>query len=167
MGIVIGDLMDGVSYLESRDETATNQVGVVGFSSGGKTAIYLAALDERVDVVVASGCVTGHAHNFLHSRHDAYEAIPQLGQWLSFSDCMGLIAPRAMLVHWGRLDTDVVHHTAAFNDGSMPTYEDAKHIYEVAGAESSLKHHITETMGHEFDNASAIDFLKQMLPIKP
>ncbi len=167
MGGVVGDLMNGVSYLESRDEVAADQVGVVGFSSGGKTAIYLAALDDRVDVVVASGCVTDYAHNFLHSRHDAYEAIPQLGQWLSFSDCMGLIAPRGMLVQWGRLDTDVVQHSAAFNDGSMPTYEAVKKIYDVAGSAGALKYYITESMGHEFDNAPAITFLKKMLPIKP
>ncbi len=166
MGIVIGDLMDGISYLVSRDEVDEQQIGAVGFSSGGKTVIYLAALDERVDVVVASGCVTDHEHNFLHSRHDAYEAIPQLGRWLSFSDCMGLIASRPMLVQWGRLDTNVVLRNAAFNAGAMPTYEAVSHIYDTAGATGALKYYISESLGHEYDNAPAITFLKKMLPLK-
>ncbi len=164
LGMTIGDVQAGINYLQSRKEVDSDRLAVVGFSSGGKAAIYLAAIDERIKAVVASGCVSSHASNFLFSRHDSYEAVPGIAAWLEMSDCLGLIAPRPMLVHWGALDNDHVKRCAAFNETSLDMFEGAMSIYQSLGKEDALSKAITPGMGHEFDNGPAIEFLTKKLP---
>ena len=164
IGITVDDARSGLSYLESRSDVDPARLGVVGFSSGGKAAIYLAAIDDRVRAAVVSGCVSGHAANFRYSKHDSYEAVPGLASFLALSDCIGLFAPRPMLVHWGERDTDTQARCAAFNASSLPEFEAAQRIYDVAGAAQSLEKHITPDLGHEFDKAAAIAFLTRHLP---
>lgn len=158
-GVTARDGSACVSYLLERDDLDVGRVGVVGFSSGGKAAIYLAALDSRVATTVASGCVGSFEHNFRVSRHGANEAIPGLGHWLEMSDVLGLIAPRPLLVHWGANDTDRAMFAAAYNDSSMPTVDAARRIYAAAGAEGQLQTSVTPNMGHEFDVEAARRFL--------
>ncbi len=64
MGRLVADAAGGLSYLQRRAEVAADQLGLVGFSLGGKAAIYLAALDERVGVVVTSGSLCPTARPF-------------------------------------------------------------------------------------------------------
>lgn len=71
LGRTISDAVQAISYLEGRAEVEAGRIGVAGFSSGGKAAVYLSGLDPRVRAVVASGCVTSHESAFRISRHDA------------------------------------------------------------------------------------------------
>lgn len=164
LGLVVADADAALHYLQSRTEIIPDRIGVVGFSSGGKAAIYLAALHERIRAVVASGCVSSHAANFLYSRHDSYEAVPRIAEWLALSDCLGLIAPRPVLVHWGANDTNVHERCAAFNESSLPEFYAAQRIYAALGMGDLIEKFITPNLRHEFDNAAAIEFLKRRLP---
>ena len=165
IGLTVRDASAGLSYLSTRSEVNPDQLGVVGFSSGGKAAIYLAALDERVKTTVASGCVTSHDANFRYCQHDPYEAVPGIARWLEMSDCLGLVAPRAMLVHWGENDNVRKSRSAAFNHDSLPTYEAAKRIYKAADNEAAIEKFVTPGIGHEFDVEAAKAFLTRALPI--
>ncbi len=51
------DLMRAIDYAESRPEADAERLGMLGLSMGGVEALWLAAIDERVDVVVS---VAGH-----------------------------------------------------------------------------------------------------------
>lgn len=51
------DLIRAIDYAESRSEADADRLGMLGLSMGGIEALWLAALDERVDVVVS---VAGH-----------------------------------------------------------------------------------------------------------
>ena len=51
------DLMVSLDYVEGRIEADGNRIGMLGLSMGGMEALWLAALDERIDVVVS---VAGH-----------------------------------------------------------------------------------------------------------
>lgn len=164
LGLVVADADAALHYLQSRPEVLPERIGVVGFSSGGKAAIYLAALHERIRAVVVSGCVSSHAANFLYSRHDSYEAVPGIAEWLALSDCLGLIAPRPVLVHWGANDTNVHERCAAFNESSLPEFHAAQRIYAATGHADHIEKFITPGLRHEFDNTAAIEFLKRRLP---
>lgn len=161
LGRTVADAASGVGYLAEHPHVRNAEVAVVGFSSGGKAAIYLATLDDRVRAVVASGCVSSHESNFRYSRHDAYEAVPGIGRWLEMSDVLGLLAPRPLLVHWGALDRDPESRCAAFNDSSLAVFAAAQRIYAAAGAATAIERHITPDLRHEFDNAAAIEFLRR------
>ncbi len=63
------DLMVSLDYVNSRRETDGDRIGVLGLSMGGMEALWLAALDERVDVVVS---VAGHL---------AWDQVFESGAW--------------------------------------------------------------------------------------
>src|SRR5207249_8793368 len=140
------------NYGVTRSDDDANRMSVFGFSSGGNAAILLAALDERVTAAVASGCVGSNEFNFRYSLHDSYEALPGLAKWLGMSDCLGLIAPRPMLVHWGERDTRREDRCAGLNPSSLAEFDTAQEIYRAAGQAEMIEKTVTEGMGHEFDN---------------
>lgn len=159
LGRTVADAASGVDYLAGHPHVSEAGVAVVGFSSGGKAAIYLSALYNRVQAVVASGCVSSHEATFRYSRHDPYEAVPGIGRWLEMSDVLGLLAPRPLLVHWGALDRDPESRFAAFNESSPLMFAAARRIYAAAGRPAAIEQRVTPNLWHEFDNAAAIDFL--------
>ena len=165
LGVTIRDAMMGLSYLEAHPEVMPQRLGVVGFSSGCDASIYIGALDERVDAVVASGCVGSHESNFRLSRNDSYEAVPGLARWLEMSDCLGLLSPRPVLVHWGEKDNDPRTRSAAFNPTSLHIFEAARRIYALEDKGDRLEQHITPGLEHAFDVDAAIAFVHQRLPL--
>lgn len=56
-GESVYDLMRTIDYVETRKEANVDRLGMLGLSMGGIEALWLAALDPRVDVVVS---VAGH-----------------------------------------------------------------------------------------------------------
>lgn len=164
IGMTMNDIAGGFNYLATLPNVDARRFGLVGFSSGGRAAIYHAALDDRVRAVVASGCVMSNDTTFRYSGHGPFEAVPAKSLWLEMSDCLGLIAPRPLLVHWGEKDNDVKARCAAFNESSLPEFAAAQRIYRAAAAEKNIEKFITPGLAHDFDNAAAIDFLKRHLP---
>jgi len=165
LGTTITDAAAGLNYLQTRSEVDPEQLGVVGFSSGGKAAIYLGALDTRVKAMIASGCVSSIEANFRFSLHGPYDGVPGLGLWLDISDCLGLMAPRPVLVHWGQNDHNRKSRTAAYNYSSLPTFEAARAIFTIGGHEDQLQKWVSPQLGHEFDVEAALDFLNRHLPL--
>ena len=164
LGVTIQDQTAGLRYLAGRPDVLSDRLGLVGFSSGCDTAIYLGALDSRPSVMVLSGCVSSQESKFSYSRRDTYSAVPGLARWLGADDCLGLLAPRPVLVHWGELDNDPSSHSAAFNPTALATFDGALRIYRAQGAEESLEKHVSPGIGHQFDVGAAIDFLRRRLP---
>lgn len=164
-GLTVSDLARGFRYLQSRPEVDEQRIGVVGFSSGGRAAILYAALEPRVAAIVASGCVTSIDSAVLYSRHGIGCAVPGLLDWFRMQELLGMLAPRPVLVHWGALDHKRAQRTAAFNPWALPTFREAKHIYEAAGHRSRLERSISREAGHEFSNEATVDFLRRYLPI--
>lgn len=164
-GATVDDLVEGLNYLETRREVDPQRLGAVGFSFGGKAAIYLAALDERIKAVMTSGSVTSFVANFHFSQHGSEDSIPGLGRWLEMSDCVGLVAPRPMLVHWGALDNDRRFRSAAFNPDSAAVVKVAHRAYAAAGASSALSATISPDLMHEFDVGVALSWLRGTLPV--
>ena len=164
LGLAVEDGVQGLNYLATRSDLAAGALGVVGFSSGGRTAILLAALEPRVRAVIASGCVSSHEMSYRYSRHDAYEAVPGVAAWLSMSDWLGLLAPTPLLVHWGELDNHPPSRSAAFNTSSLAVFEAARRIYAVGGDGARIERVVSPGLGHEFDNDAAREFLGRVLP---
>jgi dienelactone hydrolase len=165
LGMTVSDSVAGLNYLRKRPDVVPDRIGVVGFSSGCDAAIYLGALETRVNTIVADSCVCSHESNFRFSRNDPYEAVPDLAKWLEMSDCLGLLSPRPVLVHWGQTDNDPATRSAAFNPTSLPIFKAAKRIYAAEGQSDQLEMAISPEAGHEFDVDAAIDFLRRRLPI--
>jgi dienelactone hydrolase len=164
LGVTIQDQTAGLIYLASRSDVRRDQLGLVGFSSGCDTSVYLGALDPRVQILVLSGCISSHESKFRYSQNDPYQAVPGLALWLEMDDCLGLLSPRPALVQWGELDDDPVSRHAAFNPTALSTFDRARRIYAGQNAAESLEKRISPAMHHEFDIVAAIEFLRRRMP---
>lgn len=161
----VADAAAGLSYVLSRKEVDPNHAGVLGFSSGGFPAVFLAALDDRINAVVASGCITSFDSLFQYSSRSSVEAVPGLVEWLEAGDCLCLLAPRHILVQWGQLDTDPNTRCASLTPASGPTVEVARRAYAVLGSRNRLEVLVSPNLGHEVDVPAAVDFFHRAMPI--
>ncbi len=66
MAKVLHDVMAGIDYLESRTEVDRNEIGFIGHSYGGRMALWVPAVDNRVRAAVSNcGCVD-YRHSLTH-----------------------------------------------------------------------------------------------------
>lgn len=123
-----------IDYLQSRPEVDPDRIGMTGRSGGGVGTWWTAALDERVKVAVpvagitdlrdqvVDGCVRGHCDcMFMVNTY----------RW-DYPAIAALIAPRPLLV--GNTDADWIFPL----DGVVRTFEQARRIYALHGAEQKI-----------------------------
>lgn len=92
MGERLWDLIRCVDYLESLKMVNKNRIGCAGLSLGGEMAMWLGAMDTRVQVTVSSGFLTTMdqmEHN--HCMCWKFDGLRDLVDW---ADIYSLIAPR-------------------------------------------------------------------------
>jgi dienelactone hydrolase len=102
------DDMRALDVLASVPEVDPARLGCGGLSEGGKRALFLGALDERVQVTVVSGYFTSIATEIRDwsrlSNWDICNALPGLLRWGDLPDVAALIAPRHLVIENGRDD---------------------------------------------------------------
>jgi cephalosporin-C deacetylase-like acetyl esterase len=127
------DGMRAVDYLIQRKDVDPNRIGAFGCSGGGTATSYLAAMDPRISVAVASSYITSFKELLPgNGPQDAEQTIPGfLAAGLDFGDWVELVAPRPFAI-------------VAFEDDFFPiagakwTNEEARRIYSLYGAEDKL-----------------------------
>ncbi|HWB84960.1 MAG TPA: acetylxylan esterase [Bryobacteraceae bacterium] len=138
----INDGMRGVDYLTQRKDVDSARIGAFGCSGGGTITAYLGALDPRIGVT-ATACYITSLKELLPSTgaQDAEQTIPGfLEQGLDLADWVELTAPRPYAI----ISTTSDMFPFA---GARQTYEEAKRIYALYGAEDRLQW-ITGPGGH-------------------
>jgi cephalosporin-C deacetylase-like acetyl esterase len=139
----VHDAMRGVDYLSARKDVDAARIGAFGCSGGGTATAYFAALDDRVKVAM-SACYITSFQELLASPtgvQDAEQTIPHfIEQGMDFGDWVELFAPKPYAI------------ISTTNDmfpfaGAKQTYEEAKRIYGLYGAEDKLQW-ITGPGGH-------------------
>ncbi len=101
MAKMLYDAMRTVDVLESLPEVDRNRIGAVGHSLGTKETLYLAALDERVKVAVASEGGIGFRSTNWDAPWYLGEAIRDEQFPLNHHQLLALIAPRPILILGG------------------------------------------------------------------
>ena len=140
---MVNDSMRAVDYLISRKDIDSARIGAFGCSGGGTATAYFAALDPRVRAA-ATACYITSFEELLGSPtgvQDAEQTIPHfVEQGLNFGDWVELAAPRPYAI---------VSTTADMFpfEGARQTYEEARRIYAIFGAEDRLQW-ITGPGGH-------------------
>ena len=117
---------------------------VLGHSSGGSAALLAAALDPRLNGIVASGCV-GYWRDTIMRRADGsgQNIIPGILHWLEMDDVVGLCAPRPTLLISGTND----HIWPA--SGMVAVADSTTDIFAAAGAKDRIRA-ISVDGGHRF-----------------
>jgi hypothetical protein len=161
----VSDASAGLNYVLTRNETDPHSIGVCGFCNGGFPAIFLAALDERIDAVVASGCITSFDSLVLHSLKGSAVVVPGLSEWLEASDCLSMLAPRPFLAQWGQFDTWPQARFGAMTPHSQPTIDAAGQAYSILDSAGKIETIVSPGLDHEVDAPAVVDFFLRVLPI--
>lgn len=140
----IHDSMQVVDYLLTRGDIDPVRIGCAGASGGGNTAIFHAALDERV-ACVASVCTISSFVDLIDLQYSGcpeYYPVGLLQRGVDIQDIAALIAPRPHILIGGAKDElnlmpsllDTVHHI--------------QHIYQLYGKEAHLAYFIDPNGEH-------------------
>ena len=131
---VLGDVACGLSTLIADERAESSRVGVLGHSYGGNVSIMLAALDERVRFVCASGSACSYRQRMLDRTGIEFaHVIPGIVELTDIEGLVELIAPRPLLLLSATedrysADTPQIVHAAA-------------RAYQEAGAPEALEHY--------------------------
>jgi dienelactone hydrolase len=156
VGWRVWDAMRAIDYLATRPEVDARRVATLGASGGGTTALFTAALDERVRAAVVSAYFNTFRDSIVQISHCPDNYVPGLLQDMELYDVAGLVAPRALFVESGR--NDRIFPIA----GSERASAKARHIYETFGAPARFGY-AQHDGGHEFNGVAAFEFLARTL----
>jgi len=108
-------------------------VSIMGQSSGGSTAMFSGALDTRLRLIMATGCV-GYIRDSIAARNDAsgQNVIPGILNWMEMDDIVALCAPRPFLTVSGTHD-----HIWPISGGEA-VVESARRVYREHDAEDNI-----------------------------
>jgi dienelactone hydrolase len=155
-GMQLRDEQIALDYLMSRPEIDTERIGVEGMSMGSTRAWWLAALDERVKVVVGIACFTRYKELIEQRQlraHGIYYFVPGMLNHFDTEALMGLIAPRPFLVLTG--DSDLGSPLS----GIRVLEDKLDFIYNLYNEGSKFKSIVYEDTGHVFTDEMKIEML--------
>lgn len=158
VGMNTWDMMRLLDYIEERNEWGNKLVGCLGFSGGGMLTLWLAALDERINLAVISGYMYGYKESLLDLNGNcSCNYVPHLWEHVDMGDIGALLAPRPVMIQSCRED----HLNGVRGlDNVYEQVEIMKKAYQVFEAESNLYHDICEG-GHYWHENSLSEFLNR------
>ncbi|MBI1786441.1 MAG: acetylxylan esterase [Acidobacteria bacterium] len=140
----VWDGIRALDYLLGRPEADATRVAVTGNSGGGTHSAYLAALDDRIQVVVPSCYLTTWRHLLeTIGPQDAEQCMPPfLADGLDHGDFVLAAAPKPYLILSAIRDFFAI-------GGARQTYREAQGIYRLFDAESKV-HMVEADDGHGY-----------------
>jgi dienelactone hydrolase len=143
MAAVLADAAIGHAVLAARPEVDPGRIGDLGHSMGGTTALFHAALDERVAFAASSCAACSYRQRMADGTGiEAASVIPGILALADLGEITGLIAPRPLLL---------VSATDDPYSRDAPAVEaTARAAYEALGAGDALGH-------RRFTGAHALD----------
>ncbi|MBI4581589.1 MAG: acetylxylan esterase [Planctomycetes bacterium] len=160
MGERLWDLMRCVELLEILPEVDRQRIGCAGLSLGGEMAMWLGAMDTRINGTVSSGFLT--RMDQMEHNHCMCWKLDGLRELVDFADIYSLIAPRPLQCQNG-----LAEPTTQFRvDLAREAMDDIKLIYTDLGVpgHAGLAIH---PGGHEIDLDALRAFFKAHLTDRP
>ena len=154
----IWDVMRLADFSVQREEIDGKRIGCMGFSGGGQYAMWLAAMDDRMQAAVVSGYVHGYYDSILDVHLCPCNYAPRLWRLGDISDICSLIAPRPLFVENG-LDDPLNGYRGIAGPGEQ--VDRIREAYRLYGQEERLAH-VTPEGGHQW-YGECYDFLDEML----
>lgn len=148
------DLQAALDVLQELDCLDPTRLACAGLSLGGRMAMFLAALDERVQFTIASGCLNLFQERFQALRACGAQLVPGLLRYGDTPEVFSLIAPRPLVIEWGLKDPLIPHEWAGRGLVRI------RRAYEAAGKTENLTVHRFEN-GHVFDGTTSRELAQQ------
>lgn len=121
------DISVGLDYLENKQEVATEKIGFIGHSYGGRMAIWAPAFDKRIKTSVSNcGCVN-YKNSLSHEAGIQMEfCVPGIMQAGDVEDVVKMIEPASLLISatdddkWSRGAQEIYDYaTPSFTTGKL------------------------------------------------
>lgn len=140
MALEVWDLSVLLNYICTRKDILQTdgklKIGCCGFSGGGQYTMWLAALDERIQLSVISGYVHGYYDCMMESHMCPCNYVPGMWQLGDIGDICSLIAPRPIYIENGIQD---VENGPDGEKGPGRQVEKIKNTYRICGYEKNVK----------------------------
>jgi dienelactone hydrolase len=152
-------IQDGTAALDAlaaRPDVDADRLAVIGNSYGGRTAMWLAAFDDRVKACVAAGAMNTFRERSLKLSSCGIQCLPGLLQYGDVPEIFSLAAPRALQLQAGEGDSLI---TPADRDTMVETVSAA---YKSLGAEDRFEG-VLHPHGHTLSWEHAAVFLERQL----
>ena len=130
------------------------KIGIAGLSLGGTTAIFTAALDERISMVLAAGGLRTFKGSLLDYNLCSCDFFPRMGLFAEMWDIGALLAPRPVCFING------LHDTAYAIQPARRAFEQIQKVYALYGAENECIMDECD-QGHEWNGTVAYPFMQQ------
>ena len=153
LGSYLFDLHKILAYVEKREEVDLNKMGVAGTSMGADVAIWFAALEERIRVVVACHpeiLSYPYEPGDYGSFHACIHTLPRFRRFFYLKEIPFLICPRPLLIHLNK------HKQASVNQNNI------EGLYKEAGYPKNIFIEL-KNGGDVFYLSKAIDWFKKWL----
>lgn len=145
-GMIVRDDLLALNYLAGRPEVDPSRIAAIGMSMGSTRSWWLAAMDERVKVVISVACLTRYQNIIANggiNAHGIYYFVPDmLKEKIDSESVVGLIAPRPHLTLTGDKDE------TSPADGIQIINDFQRHLYRLYGKEENYRGVIYPRVGH-------------------
>jgi hypothetical protein len=156
MGERLWNVIRCVDVLQSLPRVDKHRIGCAGLSLGGEMAMWLGAMDERVQAVVSSGFLT--MMDQMEQNHCMCWKFDGLRELVDFPDIYSLIAPRALQCQNGLKEGPKMFYPAL----AQAAMEEVRQIYEDLGAFENVEMDV-HAGGHEMDLEGMMRFFENRL----
>ena len=146
-------------FSDTDPQVDPQKIGVIGLSNGGVTLMYVAALDSRIKLTVASGSLI-MSDRMWHSNliHCRCQYLYKLDGALDYYDIFSLIAPRPLLIQSG--ERDPIFPIASAKEA----FTHISKAYALAGAPDKVAMDVHDGE-HEFRSGAPEQWVEKYLPI--
>lgn len=153
MGERTWDALRCLDYVATLPEVEATRLAVAGLSLGGETTMYVAALDERIQLACSSGWLTTVEN--MKNGHCPCFNFPGLEEHFDFADIFSCVAPRPLICELGELERAPGGFPV---DTGQKALEEIRQAYHVFRADTNLVLTV-HPAGHVFDGR---DFWPQL-----
>lgn len=159
MGQRVWMVTRGIDLLEDLPDVDGDAIGVMGLSNGGLSTMFIAGMDTRVKLAVASGSLIMHGRMW-HAElfHCRCQYLDRMDGVLDYYDVLALAAPRALIIQNGRRDSIFPVRS------SDKAFAHVKMAYEIAGAPDMAYHDVHDGT-HEFSSEVPVQWAEKYLPL--
>ena len=153
-GLIAQDGMRAIDYLLARPEVDAARIGVTGIGAGGALAMYVAALDDRVQAAMVNSYLSKYAVVSLDEQQCPCTNITGILRYAEMGDVAALIAPRPVLFVNGLRDP-------ATSPAARESFAITHHMYRFLGKPRCARLIEPEELGHYFENQLAIGWFRR------
>ena len=166
-------LSRAVDYLETLPEVQNDHIGLYGLSRGGRAALWMGALEQRLQAVAASAwfnerfskmLLPEKANGAFITTSSEFQFVPDLLAEFGDADIASLICPRAFFVEDGKHDGAVYWRQCHRRIHSL-----LRRLLRQAGYTGEVRHPHSRVQGHETEpeeeitDIQAVAFLDRWL----